>query len=110
MPFAVSRSTDSDGPDCVFQLHTITIGLQNIEEPHPSDSSTAVITLVIFHTLIICSALYLHCTAGPKAMSLKLVEANSLMQQAITATQSGKKTSGLEEQRRKRKLEVERQE
>ena len=33
---------DSDGPDCVDA-----IGLQNIEESRPSDSSTAVITLMI---------------------------------------------------------------
>ena len=35
MPF--QRSTDSDGPDCVFQLDTI--GLRTMEESRPSDSS-----------------------------------------------------------------------
>ena len=49
-PLAFKRSTDSDGPDCVFQLDTNTIGLWTIEESRPSDSSPAVITLVIFHT------------------------------------------------------------
>ena len=37
LPFQMS--TDSDDPDCVFQLDTITIGLWTIEESHPSDSS-----------------------------------------------------------------------
>ena len=35
MPF--QRSTDSDGPDCVFKLDTI--GLRTMEESRPSDSS-----------------------------------------------------------------------
>ena len=38
-PLPFQRSTDSDGPDCVFQLDTITIGLRTIEESRPSDSS-----------------------------------------------------------------------
>ena len=36
-PLPFQRSTDSDGPDCVFQLDTI--GLQTMEESRPSDSS-----------------------------------------------------------------------
>ena len=48
VPF--QRSTDSNGPDCVFQLDTVTIGLLTIEESRPSDSSTDVTMLVIFHT------------------------------------------------------------
>ena len=39
MPF--QRSTDSDGPDCVFQLDTITIGLRTIKKSRPSDSSSS---------------------------------------------------------------------
>ena len=42
---------NSNGPDCVIQLDKITVGLWTIEESHQSDSSTAVIMLVIFHTL-----------------------------------------------------------
>ena len=38
-PLPFQRSTDSDGPDYVFQLDTITIGLRTIEESCPSDSS-----------------------------------------------------------------------
>ena len=41
MSIPFQRSTDSNGPDCVFQLDTITIGLRTIEESRPSDSSTA---------------------------------------------------------------------
>ena len=37
LPF--QRSTDSDSPDCVFQLDTIAIDLRTIEESRPSDSS-----------------------------------------------------------------------
>ena len=36
-PLPVKRSTDSDGPDCVFQLATI--GLRTMEESRPSDFS-----------------------------------------------------------------------
>ena len=46
-PLPFQRSTDSNGPDCVFQLDTITIGLWTIDESRPLDFSTVVITLVI---------------------------------------------------------------
>lgn len=54
-------------------------------------------------------ALWSHALQAQKAMSLKLVEGNPQMQRAVTAAQSGKKAAGLEEQRRKKELEVERQ-
>ena len=38
-PLPFQRSTDIDGPDCVFQLDTITISLRTMEESRPSDSS-----------------------------------------------------------------------
>ena len=40
---------------------------------------------------------------------MKLVKGNPLMQPALTTTQHSKKVVGLEEQRRKKELEVERQ-
>ena len=57
MPFAISKVYGQCGPDCAFQLDTITINLRTMEESHPSDSSTAVITLVIFHTSTMYTAM-----------------------------------------------------
>ena len=52
---------------------------------------------------------YSHELQAQRVMSLKLVEGNPLMKRAATATQSGRKATGLAEQRRKRELEEERQ-
>ena len=49
-PLLFQRSMDSNGPDCVFPLDKVIVGLWTIEKSHQSDSSTAVIMLVIFHT------------------------------------------------------------
>ena len=59
------RSTDSDDPDCVFQLDMITIGCQTIEESRPSNSSSAVIMLLISHISAMHTAI--HCTSHDKS-------------------------------------------
>ena len=63
-PLPFQRSTDSNGPDCVFQLDTIIIGLWTIDEPHPLDSSTAVIMLMISYIDMLCHTRLLSLTSA----------------------------------------------
>ena len=70
MSIPFQRSADSNGSDFVFQLDTITIGLRTIEESCPSDSSTAVITLVIFHTYMVYTYTYIHANSLQNVLSV----------------------------------------
>ena len=53
-PLPFQRSTDNNGPDCVFQLDTITMGLRTMEESRPLDSSPCCDYVMILHTSRLC--------------------------------------------------------
>ena len=60
-PLPFQRSTDSDGPDCVFQLDTI--GLRTTEESHPSDTNPSTAKSVQMKLTVLFSGFVLQTTA-----------------------------------------------